>query len=194
MDTLRQENPVNLDGTTESSQKRRLIWGLAGFMGLFAGLCTIFVLVVTVAEAWQEHAEARWPEAMARVEQCGLDQTSYDQRNRYYIDCRLSYRVDTEDIVAKIYSGNAPSPDVWQYPPNQLAPLEEWVEKHPAGTPIAVQYNPRNHKKAVLVVKDMPRGGPHTAGNLKLLCLTATVCIVLVSIARIARPQSSPVV
>jgi hypothetical protein len=43
-----------------------------GLLVVFSGLCTIFVLVATAAQAWQEHAQARWPEVTARVEKCGL--------------------------------------------------------------------------------------------------------------------------
>jgi hypothetical protein len=55
----------------------QLMWrGVVGPLGLFAGLCSTFALVVTMAEAWQEHAQAQWPVATARVERCGLHSTS----------------------------------------------------------------------------------------------------------------------
>ena len=123
-------------------------------MVLLSGLCTIFGSVVTAAEAWQEHAQARWPEVTARVDRCGLDQTSTGRRDRYYIHCRLSYAVGAEQNVANVYSANAPSRTVWQYPPNQIGPLEDWVEKHPPGTPIAVHYDPAHHTKIVLVASE----------------------------------------
>ena len=182
------------DMTTEAApvpKGRMIVQGVAGFLGLFAGLCTIFALIVTVAEAWQEHAETQWPEVTANVDECYLHQTSTGRRDRYYIDCRLSYAVGAEQIVAHVYSTNVPSAQVWQYPPNQIAPFEEWVENHPAGTPMAVRYDPAKHKKAVLVATDMPRGGPHTPNNLKLLEAAATMCVVLLTIARIARPRST---
>lgn len=116
----------------------------AGFLRLVlallvvpSGLCTSFALVVTAAQAWQEHTQARWPEVMARVDRCVMDQTSSNGRNWFYIDCRLSYAVGPEQNVARIYSVNVPLPEVWQYPPNQIAPFEQWVDEHPPGTPIA---------------------------------------------------------
>ena len=175
-----------------SPKSRTILTGIAGFLGLFAGLCTIFALVVTVAQAWQEHAEAQWPEVMAHVDSCEMRQSS-TARDMYHIDCRLSYTVGAEHFVTGIYSMNAPGPGVWQYPPNQIAPFEEWVEAHPPGTPIAMRYDPGNHKKAVLAVNDMPRGGPHTPNNLKLLGFFAASCVVLLTIARIARPRSADV-
>jgi hypothetical protein len=59
--------------------------------------------------------------------------------------------------------------------------------------PIAVHYNPANPKKAVLVAMDMPRGGPHTPNNLKLLGMAAASCVTLLAIARITRPRPNAV-
>jgi Protein of unknown function (DUF3592) len=165
-----------------------MLGGIAGFLGLFAGLCTIFVLVVTVVEAWQEHAEAQWPEVIAHVDRCYMRQSD-TQRNRYHIDCRLSYTVGAEHFVAGIYSTSAPGPEVWQYPPNQIAPFQDWVDAHPRGTLIVVRYDPANHKKAVLAVNDLPHGGPHARNNLKMLGVVAAICVVLLTIAQIARPR-----
>jgi Protein of unknown function (DUF3592) len=170
----------------------QLTWrGFVGFLALFAGLCTVFALIVTVAEGWQEHAQAQWPETTARVENCYLHETSADRREHYYIDCRLSYVVGDHEFVAKVFSRNAPSRSVWQYPPNQIGPLEDWVEAHPPGTPITLQYNPGNPKKAVLAATtDMPLGGPRTPNNLKLLGIAGVSCVVLLGIGWVARPQS----
>jgi hypothetical protein len=37
-------------------------------LAAFSGLCTIFASVVTAAQAWQDHAQKRWPEVTARVD------------------------------------------------------------------------------------------------------------------------------
>jgi hypothetical protein len=92
-------------------------------------------------------------------------------------------------FVANVYSTNVPPPEVWQYPPNQIAPFAAWVDAHPQGTPIVVRYDPANHKKVVLVATDMPRGGPHTPNNVKLLEVCAGSFLVLLTIARITRPR-----
>jgi hypothetical protein len=47
--------------------------GLVGLLGIFAGLCTVFVLIVSVADKWQEHAQESWPEATAIVERRSVD-------------------------------------------------------------------------------------------------------------------------
>jgi hypothetical protein len=173
------------------ASKGQALWrAFAGFLGLFFGLCALFALVVTIAEAWQEHSQARWPEVTARVSRCRLDQTSTGRRDKYYIHCQLSYAVGAEQNLANIYSSNVPSPDIWQYPPNQIAPFEEWVEQHPAGTPVMVHYDPASRSKVALVTTDMPRGGPRTPSNLKLLAAFAVSSVLLLALTRITRQRS----
>jgi hypothetical protein len=38
-----------------------LLWLGLVVLSLFTGVCSIFVLIVTVAQGWQEHAQAQWP-------------------------------------------------------------------------------------------------------------------------------------
>jgi Protein of unknown function (DUF3592) len=180
---------VGPEMTTGTAPKGQLVWGGLTVLVALSGLCTIFVLVLTAAQAWQEHAQARWPEVTARVDRCGLDQTSSGPR-RYYIHCRLSYSVGAEQNATNVYSHNAPSRETWQYPPNQIGPLEQWVDAHPQGTPIVVHYDPANHTKVVLVATDMPLGGPRTPSNVKQLEVWAGSFLVLLTIARITRPRS----
>jgi hypothetical protein len=163
---------------------------LAGFFGLFAGLCTVFALVVTAAEAWVEHPQAQWPQATARVQRCGLDVYTHNPET-YWIDCSLSYTVRGEEIVSHVHSRAIPAPRRWQYPAGRLEQLQEWVDEHPEGTPMTVHYDPANHKKAVLVTTDMPLGGPRTPDNLKLLGFIAVSCAVLLGIARVARARTA---
>ncbi|MFZ0881798.1 MAG: DUF3592 domain-containing protein [Candidatus Acidiferrales bacterium] len=174
-------------GTEQKGSLLRL--GLAVLVLLF-GLCTVFALVVTVAEAIQEHLQAQWPVVTARVDDCDMTRSSTRQRQMFYIRCRLSYTIGAEQHAAKIYSSSVPSREVWQYPPNQIAPYVDWVNNHPQGTPIVVRYDPANHAKIALVTTDMPRGGPHTPQNVKLLEICAGGFLVLLTIARITRPRS----
>jgi hypothetical protein len=176
--------------TTETAPKGQWMWLILMVLVVFSGLCTIFVSVVTTAQAWQEHAQSRWPEVTARVDRCELKQTSTGRRDKYYIRCRLAYAVGAEQNATNVYSSNVPSAKIWQYPPNQLGPFEQWVEEHPPGTPIAVRYDPGDHAKVVLVASDMPGKGPRTPNNVKLLEVCAGSFLVLLMIARITRPRS----
>jgi hypothetical protein len=167
-------------------------------MGLFAGLCAIFALVVTLAEAWREHAQAGWPQATARLQRCSVDQhqgfRSSSPRYTAYIECRISYVAGAEEIVTKVRSRSvpAPHPEYWQYPPANLGPLQEWVDDHPSGSTIVVHYDPANHKNAVLIATDMPNSGPRTPNNLRLLAVAAIASVVLLTIARLLRPRPFP--
>jgi hypothetical protein len=80
---------VEPEMTTEAVPKGQWMYVGLAVLVVFSGLCTIFASVVTAAQAWQEHAQARWPEVTARVDTCGLNQTSSGPR-RYRIRCRLS--------------------------------------------------------------------------------------------------------
>ena len=177
------------DASNRPSGWRGWVLLLTGFFGFFAGLCTIFALVVTAAEGWSEHAQAQWPQTTARVQRCGLDIYAHRQES-YWIDCSVSYTVRGEDIVAHVHSRSTPAPRrvISQNPSEQFDEMQAWVDEHPEGTPIAVHYDPANHKKAVLVTTDMPLGGPRTPNNLKLLGFFAVSCVVLLTIARVVRP------
>jgi hypothetical protein len=169
---------------------RGLVLLLASFLGLLAGLCALFALVVSAAQAWVEHAQAQWPDVTAQVQRCGLDIYTRDPES-YWIDCSVSYMVRGEEIVSHVHSRSTPVPQrvIWQSPPGQFERLQEWVDGHPEGTQIIVHYDPVNRKKVVLVVTDMPLAGPRTPGNLRLLGVFAVSCALLLTIAQITRPR-----
>ena len=178
--------------TTGTEPKRSLIRSGVALLAAFTGLCTIFAAIATAAQAWQEHAQAQWPEATARVDDCGLQQSSTGRRQMYRIRCLLKYEVGAEQLRTSVFSSKVPSRAVWQYPPNQIAPLEQWLDEHPAGTPIVVHYDPANHRNVVLVSTYLPPlGGPRTPSNLKLLTMCATIFLALLTIARLSRPVPS---
>lgn len=169
----------------------RLVVVLAGFFCLFTGLCTVFMLVVTAALAWQDRVHAQWPEATAQVQQCGLD--PYPPDPKYYrIGCAIGYTVRGAEIVSHVYSRTTLDPRqiIWECSPPQFGRMQEWVDAHPKGAPIAVHYHPASHSKAVLIATDMPLGGSQTPFCLRLLQIAAVSCVVLLAIVRIVRPRS----
>lgn len=171
---------------------RRITQLLAVFFGLFAGLATIFALIVTVAEGWQEHIQKRWPEVMAQVQRCSLEVSPFNS-SYYWIDCSIRYELQGEPIISQVHSRTTPAPGRWisQYPAGQFDRMRRWVDAHPERTPVKVRYDPAHPDKVVLVTSDMPRGGPRTPNNLKLLGICAASCVVLLTIARMARRVSS---
>ncbi len=176
--------------TPETLPKPHLLWAALALLVVLSGLCTVFALVTTALQAWEEQAQKQWPEVTARVESCGMQQGSFGHRQMYQIDCRITFAVGTDQNIANIYSTTVPSPNISQYPPNQIAPFERWVEEHPAGSELVVRYDPADHRKAVLVSNFMPRGGPRTPSNLKLLGVLGGSFLLLLVIALITRPES----
>jgi hypothetical protein len=108
---------------------------------------------------------------------------------------RLQYQLHgwrRENCVPRSFAQHAGAATViWQYLPGQFERLQEWVNAHSKGTPIAVHYDPANQSEAVLVATDMPLGGARTPGNLNLLGIAALSCVVMVAIVRITRPRST---
>jgi hypothetical protein len=173
-----------------TTPRRPLAYPASIVLALFLGLCTLFALVVTAAESWQEHSQSQWPQATARVETCELTRSSSGRRNSFYIRCRLRFAIGTERVAAKIYSGTVPSREVAQYPPNQIEPLETWVSEHPTGAEILVRYDPAKPTRVVLASLDMPPyTGTKTTKNLKLLTALAAALLLVLAIARLTRPQ-----
>ena len=161
-----------------------LLFGVIALLGL-SGLSTVFVGVITAIQAWEEHAQEHWPDVTARVEKCFLQQSSTRKRDKYYISCRFSYQVGFERNEANIYSG----PSVrWPF----TGPMQEWIDAHPVGSPMAVRYDPANHKNIVLMPPYMPGKGTHTPDNVKLLMVCAGSFVVLLLITRVARPRGVP--
>lgn len=165
---------------TKTAPKTQWMRRTLGVLVLFSGLCTVFALVVTAAQAWHEHAQERWPEVTAHVDSCGLEPSSGE--DMYHLRCRLSYVVGGEQNVTTVHSINV---GVWQYPRNQFGPLEQWIDEHPPGTPILVRYDPARHTE--VVTTDKLVGGPHTQSNIKLFEVCAVSFVILLAIARITR-------
>lgn len=185
--------------TGTAPKSRATLQGLIGLLGLFAGLCSIFALVVSIAEGWQEHEQSRWPQATARIQRCAVEehQGFRSSRPRYtsYIECRIGYVIGEKEVAAKIRSGSVPSPAraIWVYPTGRVEQMQSWIDEHPRGSPLIVHYDPADPRHAVLVSTDMPMGGPRTPNNLRLLAIAVASCVVLLTIARLLRPRQADV-
>jgi hypothetical protein len=55
-----------------TTRSQLLAWTALSVLVAFLGLCTLFVSVVTLAQARQEHAQSHWPQATGRIEKCAL--------------------------------------------------------------------------------------------------------------------------
>jgi Protein of unknown function (DUF3592) len=165
---------------------------IAAVLGLFAGLCALFALVVTAAQAWEEHAEAQWPEVTTQVQRCGLELSSRRYQT-YWIQCDIHYQLHGQEMATRVHalSANDPSRVIWESSPGGLGRMQEWVDEHPQGTTIKVHYDPSHSQKVLIFENGMPLGGLRTPDNLKLLGFFAASCVVMVTIARMAWRRTS---
>lgn len=168
---------------------RRFLFQASAIFAALAGLCTVFTVIATLANAWQERAQAAWPQVTASVINCEMAETSSSSR-RYNIRCRLKFNADSQQIRATICSLDVPPANAAQYPPNQIAPYIDWVNAHPSGTPLVVRYDPAQPSKIVLAGDYMPMGGPQTPNDIKLIAACAVSFLALILIARLTRPRS----
>jgi hypothetical protein len=91
-----------MNGSVSESAKRLSLTALIGLLGFFAGLCTIFTLIVSGIDGWREHAQANWPEATATIERCDVNPTDpyrpVDRDTFWRVQCQLRYRTGTDEI------------------------------------------------------------------------------------------------
>ena len=121
--------------------------GSVGLLGTFAGLCTVFALIVSVADKWQEHAQESWPEVTAIVERCSVDPyvplESASRDPVWHIGCRIGFRADSTQIETRIRSrSTAPG---WG---GHMERLQQWVALHRPGSPIVVQSHRSQDRRA----------------------------------------------
>jgi len=168
--------------TTQTPPKGGLLWLILIVLGFFSGLCTIFVSAVTAAQAWQEHAQSRWPEVTAVLTDVTSTRRAAVRGKDTASVAVLSYAAGAEQNVANLHSA-----DVTRH---HTGPLAEWIDEHPPETPILVRYDPARPTKVVPAANGMLIGGPRTENNIKLLEVVAGSFLVLLTIARITQPRS----
>jgi len=157
--------------------------GMVALLALFAGLCTIFVLIVTVSDGWREHTQQSWPAVVATIEHCRVDQhIPLDRRNRgpvWYVKCSINYLASGSSIETSIRSRSTGSG--WG---GHLSLMRQWVAEHPPDSRMDVHYDPADPKIAILTSTDMPDAGPRSPNNLKLLLIASVACLCFVLIGR----------
>jgi uncharacterized protein DUF3592 len=175
--------------TSTTRSNKLTTQGLIALFGVFAGLCTVFALFVTAAEAWSEHAQQSWPQATATIERCSVDPyypfRSQGRQPLWHIECRITFLVHGGPVEAKIRSRSTNSS-------SDTESMNRWVAQHRPGSPIVIHYDPADQQSAVLIATDMPDAGPRTPNNIRLTLIAAAACIILLTIARLLRAREGP--
>jgi hypothetical protein len=70
--------------------------GLAGFLGLFAGLCTVFAACATLSDWHDEASQERWPLVAAVVDRADVVVSARAPKDGGGTESKLYYRVHYE--------------------------------------------------------------------------------------------------
>jgi hypothetical protein len=153
--------------------------GLVGLFGLFAALCALLGLVVTVAEGFENVAQARWPIVPARIEHGEVTAPSTDRRGGaplWQLRYRVRYEVDGREHKATLTSHTTTSDET-------LARMRAWAGGHQRNGRIDIRYDPAQPARA-LFTADVPSAGSRTATNLELTLVATLAAVALLWLAR----------
>jgi hypothetical protein len=168
------------------SSRHTTVAGAVGLFGLFAGLCAIFALVVTVFEWRAERAQAEWPVVPARIERAELEPHATSKgATTWSLRYRVRYAADWQERTASLSSRSTSSPA-------DLPAMRAWLEQHRRGDRVDVRYDPAQPDHAVFAAPDVPNVGPRTPNNLKLTVIAAIACVVLIALARFLAAREPP--
>jgi hypothetical protein len=144
--------------------------GAVGLFGLFAGLCAIFALLVTLFEWREERAQTNWPLASARIEQAELTAAG---SLRY----RVRYETEWQERVATLSTGSTTNQ-------LELARTRAWLAQHRRGGHVDVRYDPTRPDHVIFAAADVPNAAARTPNNVTLTAIAAIACVVLIALAR----------
>jgi len=159
-------------------ERHTTLAGAIGLFGLFAGLCAISALVVTLFQWRAERAQAQWPVVSARIERAELTATGA-------LHYRVRYDADWQEHAASLSSRSTSNE-------RELAAMRAWLEQHRRGGRVDVRYEPAQPDHAVFASPDVPGAGPRTPNNVTLTGIAAIACIVLIALARFLAAREPP--
>ena len=152
--------------------------GAAGLFGLFAGLCAIFALVVTLFVWRAERAQAQWPLVSARIERAELvEHVESNGGTSWALRYRVRYDADWQEHAASLSSRSTSNA-------SELAAMRAWLEQHRRGGRIDVRYDPAQPGHAVFASPNVPNSGSRMATNAAFIAGAAAACIILLTLAR----------
>lgn len=165
------------------SSRRTTAAGLTGLLALFAGLCTLFILVGTIVDWREEAAQARWPVVPALIVSGEVDpQRLSHGATGWQLRYRVRYEAEGRERVARLASRLERSED-------EPAALRAFAAKHRRGGRIDVRYDPEQPDRAIFASADVPNAGPRTTTDLQLLMIAATACVAFAALARHLRSK-----
>lgn len=163
--------------------------GVVGLFGLFAGLCAIFGLLVTLSEWHDDTARAAWPEVSALIEQGYVDavrpRSGSGSSQTWQLRYRVRYEAAGRERHATLTSHTTTSQE-------DAASMHAWAAQHRRGGRIDVRYDPARPEHAVFASPEVPDTGPRTRTNLLITGIAALACLVLLPLARFMAAREGP--
>jgi Protein of unknown function (DUF3592) len=159
--------------------------GFAGLLGLFAGLCVIFIGCVTLADWHDEATQARWPVVSAMVDRAEVVTTERSESGTLWnLSAQVRYAVKGAARTATLRSRTAFS----EY---QAAKLEAWAEQHRNGGEVDIRYDPSRETHAVFASAELSSVAGRTGTDLTLLAIATGACVALLALARVLRRREA---
>lgn len=65
--------------------------------------------------------------------------------------------------------------------------MVDWINEHPAGSCIAIRWDPRNPARAVFDSLDIPLGGPRSPGDARIVALAVGLGVLALGLSALLR-------
>ncbi len=154
--------------------------GLAGLLGLFAGLCAIFAGCVTLGDWYGAARQARWPVVSAVVDRAEVVATARapnDGGTVWHLRARVRYEAGGEMRNSTVTSRTA-------FSEQDAEQLESWAAAHRKGSQIEVRYDPSRPDRAEFASAEIASTAGRVHTDLILFAIAAIAAPALLALAR----------
>jgi hypothetical protein len=154
--------------------------GFAFLLGLFAGLCSVFAGVATLADWYSEATERSWPVVSAVVDQAEVDASPREAGSRtiWTLRYRVHYVLDGTPHAAALISRAAFS---WA----DAETLQAWADQHGKGSEIDIRYDPSRDGRAAFASDEVSVN--RACGDFTLFAMFAAASLGLLALAKFLR-------
>jgi hypothetical protein len=137
--------------------------GFAGLLGLFAGLCAIFAVFITLSDWHQETTQARWPVLSAVVDRADVVASvrapKHGGGTEWKLRYRLRYELNGEARMATLTSRAV-------FSETEAAKLQSWAAQHRKGSQIDIRYDASQDNRAVFASAEISYGAGRTGTDI----------------------------
>lgn len=167
--------------TLATATRQATAAGLAGLLGLFAGLCAILAGCVTLIDWYTETTQARWPVVSAIVDRADVVASKRGPKDGggelWSLSARVRYDVNDETYLATLTSRTA-------YSQEEVEKLQSWAEQHRKGGQIEIRYDPSRQNRAAFASAELASTAGRTRTDVTIFSIAAILSAGLLSLAR----------